>query len=57
MAEYFTARGLPVPPELTQSPWTNWRRNAVIALTLLTIAVGLRVTNIDLTYEIGRAHV
>src|SRR4051794_16937275 len=50
MAEFFTARGLPVPPELTQHPLTNWRRNAVLALTILTIAVGLRITNIDLSY-------
>jgi phosphonate transport system permease protein len=50
MAEYFTARGLPVPPELTQNPLTNWKRNAVLAVTLLTIAVGLRITNIDLSY-------
>ena len=50
MAEYFTARGLPVPPELTQSPWTNWRRNAVLAVTLLTLFIGLRITDIDLTY-------
>jgi phosphonate transport system permease protein len=50
MAEYFTARGLPVPPELTQNPLTNWKRNAVLALTLLTFAIGLRITNIDLSY-------
>ena len=50
MAEYFTARGLPVPPELTQNPLTNWKRNAMLALTLLTFAVGLRITNIDLSY-------
>lgn len=50
MAEYFTARGLPVPRELTQHPLTNWRRNAILAVTILTIAVGLRITNIDLSY-------
>jgi phosphonate ABC transporter permease subunit PhnE len=50
MAEYFTARGLPVPRELSQNPLTNWKRNAILALTLLVIAVGLRITNIDLTY-------
>jgi len=50
MAEYFTARGLPVPPELTQNPLTNWKRNAVLAIALLTFAVGLRITNIDLSY-------
>ena len=50
MAEYFTARGLPVPRELTRSPLTDWRRNAILALVILTIVVGLRITNIDLTY-------
>jgi phosphonate transport system permease protein len=50
MAEYFTARGLPVPPELTRSPLTDWRRNAILALVIATIAIGLRVTNIDLSY-------
>ena len=50
MAEYFTSRGLPVPAELTQNPLTNWKRNAVLAVTLLTLAVGLRITNIDFSY-------
>jgi phosphonate ABC transporter permease subunit PhnE len=50
MAEYFTARGLPVPPELTRNPLTDWKRNAVLALVILTLVVGLRITNIDLSY-------
>ena len=50
MAEYFTARGLPVPPELTQHPLTDWRRLLPIAIVLAVLAVGLRITNIDLTY-------
>jgi phosphonate transport system permease protein len=50
MAEYFTARGLPVPPELTRSPLTDWRRNAILALVILTLYIGLRITNIDLSY-------
>ena len=50
MAEYFTARGLPVPAELTQNPLTNWRRLLPIALALLTVYVGLRITDIDFTY-------
>ena len=50
MAEYFTARGLPVPPELTRNPLTDWRRNALLALVIATIAIGLRITNIDLSY-------
>ena len=50
MAEYFTARGLPVPRELSQNPLTDWKRNAVLAVTLATIAIGLRITNIDFSY-------
>lgn len=50
MAEYFTARGLPVPAELTQNPLTNWRRIVPIALVLVIVFIGLRITNIDLTY-------
>jgi len=50
MAEYFTARGLPVPPELTRNPLTDWKRNAILALVILTLVVGLRITNIDLSY-------
>lgn len=50
MAEYFTSRGLPVPPELTRNPLTNWRRLLPIAIVLLVLAVGLQITNIDLTY-------
>jgi phosphonate ABC transporter permease subunit PhnE len=50
MAEYFTARGLPVPPELTRSPLTDWRRNAILALVIATVVIGLRITNIDLSY-------
>ena len=50
MAEYFTARGLPVPQELSQNPLTNWRRLLPIALVVVVVFVGLRITNIDLTY-------
>ena len=50
MAEYFTARGLPVPAELTQNPLTNWRRLLPIALVLLVIYIGLRLTAIDFSY-------
>ncbi len=49
MADYFTSRGLPVPPELTGHPLTNWRRLVPIAITLAILYVGLRVTNIDLS--------
>ena len=49
MAEYFTARGLPVPRELRRTPLTDWRRWGTLALTLLIIYVGLRITDIDLS--------
>jgi phosphonate ABC transporter permease subunit PhnE len=47
MADYFTARGLPVPPELQRNPLTDWRRLSLIAAVLLTLYIGLRITNID----------
>jgi phosphonate transport system permease protein len=47
MADYFTARGLPVPPELQRNPLTDWRRLSLIAAVLLTLYLGLRITNID----------
>src|SRR5213594_1651962 len=50
MAEYFVARGLPVPSELSATPLTRWRRWLAIGVALLVIYVGLRVTDIDLTY-------
>jgi phosphonate transport system permease protein len=51
MAEYFTARGLPVPPELSSNPLTRWRRLLVIALSILVVYVGLRITDIDLSHS------
>ena len=47
MAEYFTARGLPVPRELERSILTDWRRLGAIAAVLLVLFVGLRITSID----------
>jgi phosphonate transport system permease protein len=47
MAEYFTARGLPVPRELERNPLTDWRRLLGIAAVLVTLYVGLQITNID----------
>jgi len=47
MAEYFVARGLTIPQELSQNPLTNWRRLLVIATSILVIYTGLRVTDID----------
>src|SRR5206468_67461 len=49
MAEYFTARGMPVPRELERSPLSNWRRLLVIAITLLVLYIGLQITNLDLS--------
>jgi phosphonate transport system permease protein len=53
MAEYFTSRGLPVPPELQRNPLTDWRRLSIIAAILLVLYIGLQITNIDT----GRANV
>ena len=53
MAEYFTSRGLPVPPELQRNPLTDWRRLLVIAAVLLILYIGLQITSIDT----GRANV
>jgi phosphonate ABC transporter permease subunit PhnE len=47
MAEYFTARGMPVPRELQQNPLTNWRRLLILAITLGLLYFGLRITNLD----------
>ena len=47
MAEYFTSRGLPVPRELERNILTDWRRLGTIAVALLVIYIGLRITDID----------
>ncbi|TMK24218.1 MAG: phosphonate ABC transporter, permease protein PhnE [Actinobacteria bacterium] len=49
MAEYFTARGLPVPRELQRSPLTDWRRLSVVAVAILVFYIGLRIVNPDLS--------
>jgi phosphonate transport system permease protein len=49
MAEYFTARGLPVPRELERNPLTDWRRLSVIAGTILVFYIGLRIVNPDIS--------
>jgi phosphonate transport system permease protein len=53
MAEYFTARGLPVPVELQRNPLTNWRRLIAIAGVLAVLYIGFNITSIDT----GRANV
>ena len=49
MAEYFTARGLPVPPELTRGPLSDWRRNVTIVLTLAVLGIGFGILDLDLS--------
>jgi len=49
MAEYFTARGLPVPPELTRNPFSDWRRNATVLVTLAVLIVGFKIVDIDVS--------
>ena len=49
MAEYFTARGLPVPRELERNPLTDWRRLSIIAGAILVFYIGLRIVNPDLS--------
>jgi phosphonate ABC transporter permease subunit PhnE len=47
MAEYFRARGLPVPREL-ETPWyADWRRLATILLTLAVVWVGFQYVGFD----------
>ncbi len=47
MASYYTSRGLPVPRELERGTLTDWRRLLSIAATVVVIAIGLRITDID----------
>lgn len=47
MAEYFTSRGLPVPPELARGPLGDWRRNLAVLGTLAVLFIGLQIANID----------
>jgi len=47
MAEYFTARGLPVPAELRRTPLTEWRRALTLGLVLVVLYIGFRITDID----------
>src|SRR4030081_2585906 len=47
MAEYFTARGLPVPLELRRNPLTDWRRLLAIAAVLVVLYIGLNITDIN----------
>ncbi|MEP7004045.1 MAG: phosphonate ABC transporter, permease protein PhnE [Chloroflexota bacterium] len=49
MAEYFTARGLPVPAELRRNPLTDWRRLSAVATILVVLYIGFRITDIDIS--------
>jgi len=49
MAEYFTARGMPVPRELTRGPLSDWRRNVTVILTVAVLAIGFKILDIDLS--------
>ena len=49
MAEYFTARGLPVPAELRRNPLTDWRRLSTLAAIVIVLYVGFRITDIDIS--------
>src|SRR4029078_13607181 len=51
MAEYFTARNLPVPAELSQNPLTRWRRLLFTALSLAILYIGLLITDIDISHS------
>ena len=47
MAEYFKARGLPVPVELSRNPLANWPRLLGIGITLVVLYIGFQITDID----------
>lgn len=47
MAEYFTARGLPVPLELRRPAFTDWRKWASFAVALLVLWIGVTLLEID----------
>jgi len=47
MAEYFTARGLPVPLELRRNPLTDWRKLVTIAAVVIVLYIGFNITSID----------
>ena len=49
MAEYFTSRGLPVPAELRRNPLTDWRRLTTIAVILVVLYIGFKITDVDVS--------
>jgi phosphonate transport system permease protein len=49
MADYFTARGLPVPAELRRHALSDWRRLLTIGVILVVLFIGFRITDIDIS--------
>ncbi|MBI2773912.1 MAG: phosphonate ABC transporter, permease protein PhnE [Chloroflexi bacterium] len=49
MAEYFAARGLPIPPELQRNPLTDWRKWSIAAAVIAILYVGVRLLDIDIS--------
>jgi phosphonate transport system permease protein len=49
MAEYFTARGLPVPAELGRNPLTDWRRLSTVGSIFVVLYIGFKITDIDVS--------
>jgi phosphonate ABC transporter permease subunit PhnE len=49
MAEYFAARGLPVPRELERGPLADWRRLLALAAALVVLYIGFQITSIDIS--------
>jgi phosphonate ABC transporter permease subunit PhnE len=47
VAEYFLARGLPVPPELRRPWYLDWRRLLGLLLTLAVLGIGFRLLEFD----------
>jgi phosphonate transport system permease protein len=40
---------MPVPRELTRGPFSDWRRNVTIGLTVVVLAIGFKILDIDLS--------
>lgn len=49
MAEYFAARGLPVPEELRRTPLTDWRKWGTAAVVIAVLYAGVRLLDIDVS--------
>ena len=49
MAEYFTARGMPVPSELQRGPLTAWRKWTAAAVVIAILYIGVRLLDIDIS--------